>query len=144
MEFIAIKTASGLRPAFDSDFEIYSKIKIGDPIKITFKKVRNLEFHRKYFALINCAWQYQNEKTTNHFKCNIELFRKTVEISAGHCDMIYSISRKEWVEIPKTISFSSMDNNEFSELYERVKDVIFNIFLKNITTVEFEKTLLNF
>ena len=144
MEFIAIKTANGLKPAFDLDYDMYSKLKTGDSFKIKVTKVRNLEFHRKYFALINCAWAYQNEATTKHFKENIELFRKTVEIASGHCDMIFSIKLKAWVEVPKSIAFDKMDGYEFQELYERVKDILFSIFLKNISQQEFESNLINF
>lgn len=144
MEFIAIKTSTGLRPAYDDDYEQYAKLKTGEAVKIKVSKVRNLEFHRKYFALINCAWSYQSEARINFFKNSIELFRKSVEIAAGHCELVYSVKRKEWVEIPKSISFSKMDNFAFQELYERVKDVLFATFLTHITEEEFTKNLINF
>jgi len=70
--------------------------------------------------------------------------RKTVEISAGHCEMVYSISRKEWIETPKSISFESMDELAFQDLYDKVKDVLFSVFLKNISEEEFMQNLVNF
>jgi len=42
------------------------------------------------------------------------------------------------------IAFDKMDEAEFSELYERVKDVLFEVFLKNISIEEFEANLMNF
>lgn len=42
------------------------------------------------------------------------------------------------------IAFDKMDEAEFSELYERVKDVLFEVFLKNISIEEFEANLINF
>ena len=94
--------------------------------------------------MINCAWSYQNEKTTAHFKESVEWFRKTVEIAAGHCDTAYSISRKEWIEIPKSIAFDKMDEAEFMDLYERVKDVLFSVFLRDISEYDFRRNLSNF
>ena len=48
------------------------------------------------------------------------------------------------MEIPKSISFGSMGEDEFSELYERVKDVIFTILGNRISEEEFERLLIDF
>ena len=93
------------------------------------------------FALIQCAWEYQNEKVVEHFKSNIELFRKTVEMAAGHCDLICSIERKEWIETPKSIAFDAMSESEFQDLYDNVLSVLFRIFLKHVTEEEFKRNL---
>lgn len=137
-------TISGLKPLYDEDYDEKKKLKIGETYEATIRIVRNLDFHRKYFALINCAWEYQNERTVAHFKQNQELFRKTIEMSAGWCDTIYSIERREWIDVPKSIAFDQMDQAEFTELYERVKDVLFSIFLKDISVEEFTENLINF
>lgn len=144
MELFCTNTARGLVPNYDSDFEEKKKLKIGEVYKVKVTKARNYHFHRKYFALINCAWAYQNQGVTDHFKNNVDLFRKTVEMSAGHCDTIYSIPRNEWIETPKSISFEKMDEIEFQTLYEKVKDVLFSVFLKKISEEEFMRNLVNF
>ncbi len=132
---------AGLIPAQDADFDVIRKLKIGEVYQVSIKQFRNYEFHKKYFALISCAWEYQNERVQSHFKESIELFRKTVEISAGHCELIYSIERKEWVEVPKSIAFDKLKEADFQDLYDRVKDVLFTIFLKNISRSDFEQNL---
>lgn len=144
MKIMLLNTMQGLKPLYDEDFEEKKKLKIGEIYEAEIKKTRNLAFHRKYFALINCAWQFTNENVTNHFKNNIDLFRKTVEMAAGFSTPIYSIDRKEWIEIPMSISFKSMTQDEFSNLYERVKDVLYKYFLKHVTIEEFEQNLMNF
>ena len=63
---------------------------------------------------------------------------------AGWCDTIYSIKRKEWIEQPKSIAFDKMDELEFRELYDSVRRVLFEVFLKGITEEEFMKNLVNF
>jgi hypothetical protein len=144
MDIFLVNTTSGFIPAYDSDYDNKKKLKIGDIYKASIKKPRNYEFHKKYFALINCAWHYLTEKECIFFKENIESFRKTIEIQAGHFDLIYSIKRKEWVEEPKSVAFDKMDEFEFKELYDSVKDVLFLLFFKNVTRTEFEKNLKNF
>ncbi|HNV62447.1 MAG: DUF1367 family protein [Rikenellaceae bacterium] len=141
MKFNVVNTATGLIPATDTDFDVKRKLKIGSVYQVSIREVRNYEFHKKYFALIQCAWEYQNEKVVEHFKSNIELFRKTVEMAAGHCDLIYSIERKEWIETPKSIAFDAMSESEFQDLYDNVLSVLFRIFLKHVTEEEFKRNL---
>ena len=144
MELLLYNTPSGLKPCYDEDYDEKKKLKIGETYKAKITLVRNAKFHRKYFALIKLAWEYQNERTVAHFRNDVELFRKTVEIAAGHCEPVFNIELKSWVDIPKTIAFDKMDEAEFQDLYERVKDVLFTIFLKNIDEEEFLHHFSNF
>lgn len=144
MELRLLNTPSGLKPLYDEDYDQKKKLKIGEIYKVKITIARNINFHRKYFALINCAWAYQNESTTKHFKNNVECFRKTVEIAAGHCDTVYNLSLKSWVDIPKSIAFDKLKQEEFEDLYERVKDVLFTTFLKGIDEEEFLNNMIDF
>ena len=144
MELLLYNTPSGLKPCYDEDYDEKKKLEIGKTYKAKITLVRNAKFHRKYFALIRLAWEYQNERTVAHFRNDVELFRKTVEIAAGHCEPVFNIELKSWVDIPKSIAFDKMDEAEFQDLYERVKDVLFTIFLKNIDEEEFLHHLSNF
>ena len=144
MDIYLLNTAEGLKPYGDSAYEAKMKLKIGEVYKATIKKPRNLKLHKKYFALIHCAWAFLKERQTAFFHENVEVFRKTVEVAAGHCDKVYNVKHKEWVDVPRSIAFDKMDEAEFSDLYERVKDVLFEVFLKDITEEEFMDALLNF
>lgn len=134
----------GLVPMFDADYDQKQRLKFGEVYQVEIKKSRNYQFHKLYFSLINTSWQYQNEAVQNHFKNSVEQFRKSVEISAGHCDTVFNIKLKEWVDIPKSIAFDKMDEFEFRELYENVKTVLFSVFLKNISEEEFMSNLINY
>lgn len=144
MKLFLRNTAQGLVPEYDSDYDEKKRLKIGQTYKAEIKIARNYEFHKKYFALINCAWEYQSERRREFFKENVEVFRKSVEIAAGNCDKVYSIKRKEWIKQAKSISFEKMDELEFRELYDKVKDVIYMYFLNHIPVEEFERNLINF
>ena len=61
MKIKLLNTSVGLKPLYDEDFEEKKKLKIGEVYEATIKRPRNLSFHRKYFGLINLAWEYQNE-----------------------------------------------------------------------------------
>ena len=143
MRLMVINTPRGLIPCGDDDFDEKKKLKIGQAYSVEVRVVRNVDFHRKYFALIAYAWEYLNEKELATFKTK-DNFRKYLEISAGHCEVIFHPRLQEFVEIPKSISFGSMDNAEFSDLYDRVKDVIFSIIGNRVTREEFERILIDF
>ena len=143
MKLLVINTHRGLVPLDDDDYEEKKKLKLGQTYSVEVKVVRNVDFHRKYFALIAYAWEFLNEQETERFK-DKENFRKYIEIAAGHCDVIFHPRLQEFVEIPKSIAFAKMDNTAFSDLYGRVKDVIFSIIGDRVTQEEFERLLIDF
>ena len=57
---------------------------------------------------------------------------------------MWSPVRNEWLQVPKSIAFDKMAEDELSKLYERVKDVLFSMFLGNVNKDEFEEQLVNF
>jgi len=137
-------TPTGLKPMYDEDYDSKKMLKVGTVYEATIKEMRNVAFHRKYFSLINLAWEYLTEEQRAFFKENVEMFRKTVEISAGHCDMVYSVARQSWLEIPKSIAFDKLSESDFENLYNRVKDVIFLTFIPTINKDQFEYILKDF
>ena len=143
MKLLVVNTLRGLVPLGDDDYEEKKKLKLGQTYSVEIRVVRNVDFHRKYFALIAYAWEFLNELETARFKSK-DNFRKYLEMAAGHCDVIFHPRLQEFVEIPKSISFGKMDNTAFSELYERVKDVIFSIIGNRVSQDEFERLLIDF
>jgi hypothetical protein len=143
MKLLVVNTPRGLVPLGDDDYEEKKKLKLGQTYSVEVKVARNVDFHRKYFALVAYAWEFLNEQEEERFKTK-DNFRKYLEMAAGHCDVIFHPRLQEFVEIPKSISFGSMDNTAFSGLYERVKDVIFSIIGGRVTREEFERLLVDF
>lgn len=140
---LVVNTPRGLVPCGDDDYEQKRKLKVGQTYNVEIRIVRNVDFHRKYFALISYAWEFLNEQETAAFGTK-EGFRKSVEITAGHYEPLYDLETQSFVHVPKSISFGSMDNAEFSELYGRVKDVIFSIIGGRVSETEFERLLIDF
>ena len=143
MKIDLVCTANGFVVASDEDYDKKRKLKIGKVYSVDIKQHRNYELHKKYFALINCAWEYLSEGKQSHFG-NVDNFRKTIEVIAGYFDEWYSPKLKQPVHIPKSISYASMDNLEFEQLYSNVWDVLFRTALSNINEEEFAKNLVHF
>ena len=141
MKIKLVCTSEGFKCYDDEDFEKKKTIKRGTVVEATIKEFRNLKFHRLYFALINCSWEYLTEEQRAFFKEDVELYRKTVQVAAGHYEPVYSVKRMEWLEVPKSIAFDKLSEAEFSSLYERVRDVIYTTFIPNINKKEFEEQL---
>lgn len=142
MKFNVLCTANGLVPVGDDSYDSKKRLKVGTVYQAEIRLKRNYEFHKKYFALINCAWEYLPENQTNGFR-TVDIFRKWVEIQAGHCDIL-EFKNGDVMRLPKSISFDSIDNAEFSDLYERVKDVIWGLISRYVDLDEFERNLVNF
>ncbi len=144
MRLFVKNTPLGLIPMYDDDYEAKKRLKFDEVYRVDIVKARNIDFHRKYFALINIGWEYLNEEQTRFFKNDREGFRKCVQIAAGYYTLTYSIKRKEWVEESVSISFEKMDELEFQDLYNKVRDVIFSLIEGNVSEEEFLYNLADF
>lgn len=141
MKIRLVCTSTGFVLESDEDYEVKRLLKNGSVYEATITRQRNPRFHRKYFQLINCAWDMIGEKWQEFFRCSKDGFRKTLELSAGYYDVIYSPARKEWTQIPKSIAFDKMDEGDFSSMYERVKDVLYTLFIDENNREQFEEQL---
>lgn len=121
MKISLVRTLSGFKTAYDSDFELSKKIKLNEIYEYEFKQTRNIKFHRKFFALINMVFQNQEQYT------NIEHLRKDLIIESGNYDLRHDLHGVE-IREAKSISFAQMDEIQFSELYNSVVYVIVKYF----------------
>ena len=142
---IVQKIVGGWLAPVDEEAERYiAKLKIGEPARVTIKRVRNYRFHCKYFALVTLAFEHWEpsvleetgkERDTEPEK-NIDQFRKELTILAGYYDTFYRLNGDIKIEA-KSISFASMSEDEFEQLYSNTIDVI----LKHIFTQWDERRL---
>ena len=121
-------------PATDQDAELLTKIKAGEIVSLTFKRMRNYLFHKKFFAMLNFAFDYW-EPTETHSKWdvaperNFDQFRKDVIVQAGFYNASYRLDGDITLEA-KSISFASMSEDDFEKLYSSCVDVV----LKHVCT----------
>ncbi len=144
MKIYLLNTAEGLKPLYDEDYDQKKRLKIGEVYSAEVRTPRSVPFLRKYFALVRAGWGYLPERQRNGFRNNVELWRTYCQAAAGYVTPWYSPKEKRWYEIPQSIAFDSMNEETFSELYQRVYDVIFSIIGRFVSEEEFRNNLSNF
>ena len=134
-------------PASEDDAELLSKVKVGETVRLTLVRPRNIRFHRKFFALINLAFDYWEPPEHGEgsawaekmpIERNVKRFRKDVTIMAGYYDATYRLNGDVRFEA-KSISFGSMSEDDFEKLYSKVIDVIINRVCTQYTEYEMRK-----
>jgi hypothetical protein len=137
MELILAKAPNGsLVPVDQQAMDELAKLKVGQGVRVKVTRMRNYKFHRKLFALLNVAFdaweplalEYKGEKVAKNF----ERFRSDVTVLAGYYEATVNLRGETRLE-PKSISFSSMDQDEFEKLYSAVIDVVLQRILTNYT-----------
>lgn len=119
MELNVSKTINGLLiPAFDEDREKFKKLPKDGYFEIKYTAKRNIRFHRKFFGLIKLAYENQSDYRLS------EDLRRDLLIASGNYDEIVNKMTGEIYKVPKSLQFSKMDETEFSQVYESVKEVI--------------------
>lgn len=125
-----------LVPHDEGAAEFIKKMKLGALCHADFKKMRNYEFHKKYFALINFAYEQWEPREVRYkgvvIHKNLDRFRKDMTIMAGFAEPTFTINGDVRFE-PKSISFASMDEIEFDKLYSKTIDVVLAKILTNYT-----------
>ncbi|WOB06528.1 DUF1367 family protein [Piscinibacter gummiphilus] len=130
MEILLTKAPGGaLIPLDDEQAEKIRKFKPGGVIRANIAQARNAAFHRRWFKLVNWAydiWSETAEMPTHRgqpIQPNFEKFRKDVTILTGYRHMVVGVNLEIRWEAD-SISFASMDNETFESLYSKTIDVI--------------------
>ena len=136
MNVYLIKAQGGFIPADIPTEEWAKKIKYGEVVNADFKKVRNYRFLKKYFTLMNIAfdnWEtppYQGRDVEKNF----ENFREKVTILAGYSYTVWNLDGT-FQEKAKSISFANMEEEEFTKLY----NATINVILKQVYNSKLER-----
>lgn len=118
MKILVVKTLNGLKPAYDSDKEVFNKMPLNEIFEIEYIKKRNVKFHKKFFALLKLAYENQSDYRF------IEDMRRDLLIVSGNYDEKVCKITGEIYKKAHSINFSNMDELQFSEVYTSVKNII--------------------
>ena len=116
MKLLLRNTLQGLNPIYPSDFDQKRKLKLGVEYEADIKLPRNYPFLKKFMALINLGCE------NSSLNMPAETYRKYMTIKAGFYNA-YQTSKGVYYEA-MSISFSSMEEEEFQDVYSRVLDKI--------------------
>ncbi len=107
-DLYCVKRFGALYPEDDATKAQLSKIGEGEVVRVKgFTRPRNYLFHKKFFAMINMVADGLDKSP--------DLVLKFVKITVGHFDEM-TVDGK-LVFVPKSISFSNMDQPAFDEFY---------------------------
>lgn len=134
MKILLQNTISGLVPLYPSDYNEKRKLRLGETYEAEIKQPRNYEFLKKFMALINVG--VENSK----LDMPAETYRKYMTIKAGFFNA-YQTPKGIYYEA-MSLSFSSMDEATFQDVYSRVLDKIIEDI--GCTKPEIEAQLINF
>lgn len=110
--------------------EWLGKTKLHQGVMIDPRRPRNLQHHRKLFALLNLAVDNWPEPIT------VDALLGAIKISAGHYDPVQT-KQGEW-KIPKSINFDSLDQDGFNPIYDRAVLIISHVLGVDVETLEQE------
>jgi hypothetical protein len=134
MKILLRNTITGLVPIFPSDFDEKKTLKLGADYEAEIRLTRNVRFHRKMFALFNVG--HQNTDLDLPF----ESYRRYMTMKAGYFKA-YQTPKGVYYEAD-SLSFSSMSQETFEEVYSRVLDKIIEDI--GATSEEIERSLIDF
>ena len=144
-ELVLMKAPGGaLIPADEDARETVNGWKVGQGVRAKVSRMRNLAFHRKFFAMLNLgfdAWE-PPPVVLNGIPAvkNFERFRKDVLIQAGFYELTVNMRGEARAEA-KSISFGSMDEDEFEKVYSKVADVLLQKVLTTYTREDLDRVV---
>ncbi|MBV1928234.1 MAG: DUF1367 family protein [Gammaproteobacteria bacterium] len=146
-EALMVRTPAGLVPDGVESSEVISKVKIGSGVRVKIIRVRNRKFHRKFFALVNFAYdhwepgEFQDPKWKGISpEKSKDRFRKDLTILAGFYEATFRLDGSTRVEA-QSISFDRMDQESFDELYSAFINVVLKHVLTNYQREDLERVI---
>lgn len=144
MKIYAIKHRGALHPATASDRQELESLNTKKPVQITITRKRNIKYHRKFFALLNVGYdafvvpdqEYKGQDVGKSF----ERFRKDVIVAAGYYTPVANLNGDVRAEAA-SISFASMEEDEFQKLFTDVANVLLQKVLDNYTREDIDRVV---
>jgi hypothetical protein len=125
------KTLTGFIPADEESRALGSKFKRDVVYRADVVKPRNYQHHKLCFALLTVTFQNQDQYDS------FENFRKAVAMEAGHCEEFHTLDG-EVLKTPKSLSFDSLDEVEFSQVMAEMMTVCCKILKVSAPVLEAE------
>lgn len=142
MKAMLLKTERGLRGSTLKDHEAWTKfkrrletMKPGTWLRIECAKPRNGQHHRKLFALLTLV--AENSETYD----TTEKALVAVKLVSGHAEPFMDPVTGQLTQLPKSIAYDAMDQDEFDEFYSAAIDGVLRHILPHIEKVQAERLI---
>lgn len=137
-------SGGGLLPVDEQSADVISKWPIGQGVRVDVKRMRNIRFHRRFFALLNIGFDAWEPDLPDHngmpTQKNYERFRKDCIIAAGFYEPVVNLKGEVRAEAD-SISFAAMDDAEFEKVYSAVANVLLQKVLRNYTRSDLDEVV---
>lgn len=114
-----------LRPVDPASAEALERIPAGQDVRVEITRPRNIQHHRKFFALLNAIFPHQSVYPTH------KSFRAAMTVALGFGET-YKLGDGRTIIIPGSISFDKMDQAEFEQFYDRAVELIVTRILPGV------------
>lgn len=119
--------------------EVISKIPGDADVYVWVKQARNPAHHRKFMSLVDLIHKHQTKYPSR------DILLDAIKIAVGHCDTFIIKDGTDRVGVrPRSIAFEAMGQQEFSDFYERVLDIVVAQILPGVTKEDLRKQLLEY
>ncbi len=133
MRAVLIKTERGLRGSTPADHEAYTKLKRrlermkpGTWFRMEWAVPRHGPHHRKLFALL--ALVADNSETYD----TTEKALVAIKLVTGYADPVIDPRTGELTQVPQSIAYDSMDQDEFDRFYQAAIDGVLRFILPHL------------
>ena len=142
MKTILIKTPAGLRGSTPADQAAWTKfrrrletMRPGAYLRFEWSTPRNGAHHRKFFALLQLI--AENSETYN----TAEKALVGVKLAAGLFDLMVHPVTGEIIQIPRSVSFEAMWQEDFEAFYSNAIDAVLQHILPHLDREKADRLL---
>ena len=142
MKTILIKTPAGLRGSTPADQSAWAKfrrrletMRPGAYLRFEWSTPRNGAHHRKFFALLQLI--AENSETYN----TTEKALVGVKLAAGLFDLMAHPVTGEIIQVPRSVSFEAMGQEDFEAFYTNAIDAVLQHILPHLDREKADRLL---
>jgi ferredoxin len=146
MQIEVYRKGQGWLPASDEAIKVRDRMENGDIAWFKTMKVRCPKDLRRFWQLMTMCRDNCERIEMPHGGVMLVNSKEdvctVVKICTGHCTTIFDMDGKPVYQIPKSISFENMEQNEWDEFWPRVVDVVMQRIMPGVSLPEIELELL--
>lgn len=132
------RRGTGLFPTDADSEELIKSLSPEENFNVALHADRNLKMHRAYFGLLNFVWDNLPEKFQR--KCPKQHFYKFLKEMQGRFEVI-QVGKKTKVKTYESLSFGSMGQKRFHEIFSEDVDFIIREILPALEMEDFIEIL---
>lgn len=136
-EILMEKLEGGLHPVDDDGIKAMRAVEENKIVKIKLSIPRNVAYHRFLFALLKVVYDAQREPKVF---ATTEKLLDALKIGTGYVREVRDFQGNTHV-VPDSIAFGRMDEIQFREWMEQVKDLILRWVLPRVEKADFNRQI---